>query len=281
MSLPRHLYAPVIAAALAEDLGTAGDLTTDAVVPAEASARGAIVVRRPGRVAGLEVAAAVFAAVDPAIRFAPAVADGADVEAGAVLARVEGPAGAILTAERTALNLLGRLCGIATATRDLVSLIAGTDARVTDTRKTTPGLRALEKYAVRVGGGVNHRFGLHDAVLIKDNHLAVAGGVTAAVKAARAHVGHMVKVEVEVESMEQLDEAIAAGADVVMLDNMTPAELRAAVARAAGRVVLEASGGIAPATIREVAETGVELISVGWLTHSAPALDVALDFEPA
>ncbi len=280
MTLPRSAYEPVIAAALAEDLATAGDLTTDAVVPVGAAAHGTLVARRPGRLAGLKVAAAVFAAVDPAVTVEPAAADGHDVVAGAVLARVRGPARGILTAERTALNLVGRLSGIATATRDLVVLVAGTKARIADTRKTTPGLRALEKYAVRVGGGVNHRFGLHDAVLIKDNHLAVAGGVTAAVRAARAHVGHLVQVEVEVESLEQLDEAIAAGADVVMLDNMAPAALREAVGRAAGRVVLEASGGITPETIRAVADSGVDLISVGWITHSAPALDVALDFEP-
>ncbi len=280
MTLPRHAYEPVIAAALAEDLATAGDLTTDAVVAAAATARGALVARRAGRVAGLEVAAAAFVAVDPAVEFLPIVADGDDLGAATVLARVRGPARGILTAERTALNLLGRMSGIATATRDLAALVAGTRARIADTRKTTPGLRALEKYAVRVGGGANHRFGLHDAVLIKDNHLAVAGGVAAAVKAARAHAGHLVKVEVEVESLDQLDEAIAAGADVVMLDNMAPAALREAVERAAGRVVLEASGGITPDTIRPVAETGVDLISVGWITHSAPALDVALDFEP-
>ncbi len=280
MTLARHAYASVIAAALAEDLGTAGDLTTDAVVPPGAIARAELVARAAGRVAGLEVAAEVFTSVDPAIGVELGKADGADVPAGAVVAEVRGPARGILTAERTALNLLGRLSGIATATRDLVARIAGTRARVADTRKTTPGLRALEKHAVRMGGGVNHRFGLHDAVLIKDNHLAVAGGVTAAVKAARSHVGHLVRVEVEVEDLDQLDEAIAAGADVVMLDNMAPAQLRAAVERAGGRVVLEASGGITPATIRAVAETGVDLISVGWLTHSAPALDVALDFEP-
>ncbi len=279
MSLPPAVYLPVVRRALVEDLGLAGDLTTDAVVPPDALASGRVVARQPGRVAGIDVAAAVFAEVDRAVAAKPLAADGDDVAAGAVLAEVAGPAAPILTAERTALNVLGRMCGIATATRDLVALVAGTGARVADTRKTTPGLRALEKHAVRTGGGVNHRFGLHDAVLIKDNHLVLAGGVGAAVAAARARVGHLVQVEVEVETLDQLDEAIAAGADVVMLDNMTPAELRAAVDRAAGRVVLEASGGITPATIRVVAETGVDLISVGWLTHSAPILDVALDLD--
>ncbi len=277
--LPRHAYEEVIVAALAEDLGVAGDLTSDAVVAADARAAGRLVARQEGRVAGVEVAAAVFAELDPAIRVEIVAGDGADVAAGAVLATVAGPARGILTAERTALNLLGRMCGIATATRDLMRLVAGTRARIADTRKTTPGLRALEKHAVRMGGGVNHRFGLYDAVLIKDNHLALAGSVADAIKAARTRAGHLVRIEVEVESSAQMAEAIAAGADVVMLDNMSPGELRQAVDLAAGRVTLEASGGITPATVRAVAETGVDLISVGWITHSAPALDVALDLD--
>ncbi len=277
--LPRHAYEEVIVAALAEDLGVAGDLTSDAVVAADARAAGRLVARQEGRVAGVEVAATVFAELDPAIRVEIVAGDGADVAAGAVLATVAGPARGILTAERTALNLLGRMCGIATATRDLMRLVAGTRARIADTRKTTPGLRALEKHAVRMGGGVNHRFGLYDAVLIKDNHLALAGSVADAIKAARTRAGHLVRIEVEVESSAQMAEAIAAGADVVMLDNMSPGELRQAVDLAAGRVTLEASGGITPATVRAVAETGVDLISVGWITHSAPALDVALDLD--
>ncbi len=277
--LPRHAYEEVIVAALAEDLGVAGDLTSDAVVAADARAAGRLVARQEGRVAGVEVAAAVFAELDPAIRVEIVAGDGTDVAAGAVLATVAGPARGILTAERTALNLLGRMCGIATATRDLMRLVAGTRARIADTRKTTPGLRALEKHAVRMGGGVNHRFGLYDAVLIKDNHLALAGSVADAIKAARTRAGHLVRIEVEVESSAQMAEAIAAGADVVMLDNMSPGELRQAVDLAAGRVTLEASGGITPATVRAVAETGVDLISVGWITHSAPALDVALDLD--
>jgi nicotinate-nucleotide pyrophosphorylase (carboxylating) len=205
--------------------------------------------------------------------------DGRDVEAGTVIARVFGRARALLTAERTALNLLARLSGIATATRDVVGRLHGLPTRVADTRKTTPGLRALEKYAVRVGGGSSHRHGLDDAVLVKDNHLALAGGVGEAVRRVRARVGHLVKLEVEVETLAQLDEALALGVDAVLLDNMDPATLREAVARSRGRALTEASGGIRPETVREVAETGVDVVSIGWLTHSAPALDVALDVE--
>jgi nicotinate-nucleotide pyrophosphorylase (carboxylating) len=205
------------------------------------------------------------------------VEDGTDAAAGSVLALVEGRARAVLVAERTALNLLGRMCGIATATRDLTAAVAGTKATVIDTRKTTPGLRVLEKYAVRAGGGANHRFGLGDAVLIKDNHLALAGGIAAAVATARAAVGHTVQVEVEVETLEGVAAAIEAGADAVLLDNMDVDVLRRAVDLCRGRITTEASGGITPDTIRAVAETGVDLISVGWITHSAPALDVALD----
>ena len=206
--------------------------------------------------------------------------DGADVDAGTVLVVLEGPARALLSAERTALNILGHLSGIATATRDLVRVVADAGhARVTCTRKTTPGLRVLEKYAVRVGGGSNHRFGLHDAVLIKDNHRVIAGGVRAAVTAARAALGHRVKLEVEVDTLEQLEAALVAGADAVLLDNMAIPDLERAVARAGDRVTTEASGGVTPETIRDVASTGVDVISVGWITHSAPALDVGLDFS--
>jgi len=274
------IYEELLRRALAEDLGTTGDLTTEAVVPAAARATARLVARRPGRIAGLGPALAVFRLLAPEMAIERRVEDGDDVEAGALLARLVGPARALLTGERTALNLLGRLSGIATATRDLVALLAGTRARLACTRKTTPGLRALEKYAVRCGGGESHRFGLHDAVLIKDNHLAVAGGVREAVRRARAAVGHLVKVEVEVDDLGQLAEALAAGADVVLLDNMPPAMLREAVAMAAGRVPLEASGGVRPETLRAIAESGVDLVSVGWITHSAPSLDVALDFEP-
>ena len=279
-TLPTVLYVDLVRAALAEDLGRAGDLTTDAIVPAEREAAGRLIARGAGRVCGLEVAAAAFRELDPEVEVDLRVGDGADVEAGAILAGVRGRARALLTAERVALNFLGRLSGIATATRDLVRLVAGTGARIADTRKTTPGLRALEKYAVRVGGGANHRFGLDDAVLVKDNHLALAGGVAAAVERVRASVGHLVKVEVEVDTLEQLDEALAAGVDAVLLDNMTPETLAQAVHRVAGRAVTEASGGITAETLPAVAAIGVDLVSVGWIIHSAPSLDVAFDLVP-
>jgi nicotinate-nucleotide pyrophosphorylase (carboxylating) len=279
--LPPLLYEELLRRALAEDLGTAGDLTTDSVIPATAQARARIVARAAGRIAGLAPALAVFPLLSPAVASEALVSDGDDVAAGATLATLAGPARALLTGERTALNLLGRLSGIATAARDLGAQLAGTRARLAGTRKTTPGLRALEKHALVCGGATPHRAGLHDAVLIKDNHLAVAGGVGEAVRRARAGVGHLVKIEVEVDDLDQLREALAAGADVILLDNMPPALLREAVAIAGGRVPLEASGGVRPETIRAIAESGVDLISVGWLTHSAPALDVALDFEPS
>jgi nicotinate-nucleotide pyrophosphorylase (carboxylating) len=275
------LYEDLVRRALAEDLGRAGDLTSDAVLPADLQAEAALVARAPGRLAGLPVALAAFRLLDPALAVEALAADGDDVEAGAVLARVRGAARAILSAERTALNLLGRLCGIATATRDLAAAVAPHGARVVCTRKTTPGLRALEKYAVRAGGGANHRFGLDDAVLIKDNHRALAGGLRAAVERARRGVGHMVKIEVEVDDLEELDEALALGVDVVLLDNMPIPTLTEAVRRASGRAVTEASGGIQPATAAAIAATGVDFLSVGWLTHSAPALDVALDILPS
>ncbi|HPA96347.1 MAG: carboxylating nicotinate-nucleotide diphosphorylase [Thermoanaerobaculia bacterium] len=279
--LPPLFYEELLRRALAEDLGTAGDLTTDSVIPATAQARARIVARAAGRIAGLAPALAVFPLLSPAVGSEALVSDGDDVAAGATLATLAGPARALLTGERTALNLLGRLSGIATAARDLGAQLAGTRARLAGTRKTTPGLRALEKHALVCGGATPHRAGLHDAVLIKDNHLAVAGGVGEAVRRARAGVGHLVKIEVEVDDLDQLREALAAGADVILLDNMPPALLREAVAIAGGRVPLEASGGVRPETIRAIAESGVDLISVGWLTHSAPALDVALDFEPS
>jgi nicotinate-nucleotide pyrophosphorylase (carboxylating) len=279
-ALSALLYRDLVRTALAEDLGRAGDLTTDAIVSAEREAAGRLIARRAGRVCGLEVAVTAFRELDPDVELALRLGDGADVEAGATLAGVRGRARALLAAERVALNLLGRLSGIATATRDLVRLVEGTGARVADTRKTTPGLRALEKYAVRVGGGVNHRFGLDDAVLVKDNHLALAGGVAAAVERVRAAVGHLVKLEVEVDTLEQLDEALAVGVDAVLLDNMTPETLAEAVRRVAGRAVTEASGGITPETLAAVAASGVDLVSVGWITHSAPSLDVAFDLAP-
>lgn len=273
------LYEDIVRRTLLEDLGRAGDLTTDAIVPVSASAQANIVARAAGRVAGLEVAAAAFRMLDPRVEIDIEIPDGHDAPASATLAVVRGPARAIHSAERTALNLLGRLCGIATTTRDIVAVVAPYPATVVCTRKTTPLLRALEKYAVRAGGGSNHRFGLDDAVLIKDNHRLIAGGVRPAVERVRHSVGHMVKVEVEVESLEQVAEALDCGVDALLLDNMAPALLRQAVALVAGRAITEASGGIRPATAAEVAATGVDLLSIGWLTHSAPTLDVALDVE--
>ena len=274
---PLH-YEALVRRELAADLGAAGDITTDAIVPVHRRASARIAVRRAGRVCGLRCALFAFEALGP-VRHAVEHDDGADVPAGAVLATVEGPARALLAAERTALNLLAHLSGIATATRDVVEAAArGGPARVVCTRKTTPGLRALEKYAVRVGGAANHRFGLHDAMLVKDNHRLIAGGVAPAVARARAAAGHLVRVEVEVDDLAQLREALDAGADAVLLDNFTIADLKKAAAMARGRAVTEASGGITPETVAEVAATGVDLISVGWITHGAPALDVGLDF---
>ena len=273
------LYEDVVRRALAEDLGRAGDLTTDAIVPPTCPGRAVIVARAAGRVAGLEPALHAFQLLDPACRAEVLLADGSDAAAGQVIARVGARARALLTGERTALNLLGRLSGIATATRDVVARLQGLQTRVVDTRKTTPGLRALEKYAVRVGGGSNHRYGLDDAVLVKDNHIALAGGIAEAVRRVREGAGHMLKVEVEVDTLAQLDEALALGVDAVLLDNMDLQTLGEAVRRARGRALTEASGGVRPENVRAIAETGVDLVSIGWLTHSAPALDVALDVE--
>lgn len=277
MTLDHFIVRPIIEAALREDLGRAGDITSKAVIPVEAVATARIIARRGGRVAGLGVAGAVFTTLDPLLEVAFDTVDGDDVAPGTVLATVNGSARSILGAERVALNFLGRMSGIATATAEVAALAAPHGAAVACTRKTTPGLRILEKYAVRVGGGANHRFGLDDAVLIKDNHVAVAGGVAPAIAAARNGVGHLVKIEVEVDSLEQLEEALEAGPDAVLLDNMTPDELRRAVALVDGRVVTEASGGITPADVEAVAAAGVDVISLGWLTHSVAVLDVALD----
>ncbi|MGB6519478.1 MAG: carboxylating nicotinate-nucleotide diphosphorylase, partial [Candidatus Cybelea sp.] len=268
---------PIVRAALLEDVGRGGDLTTDAIVEPGRTATAHIVARRSGVVAGLPFAFLAFSLLDENAETSARVGEGERVEAGAVVAEIAARARAILTGERTALNLLGRLSGIATATRTLVDLVAGTRAKIADTRKTTPGLRAFERYAVACGGGRNHRFGLDDAVLIKDNHLALAGSLREAVAAARAHVGHTVKVEVEVESLEQLREALDAPIDAVLLDNMTPAQLADAVRIVNGRVLTEASGGVTPENVAEIARTGVDVISAGWLTHSAPALDFSLD----
>jgi nicotinate-nucleotide pyrophosphorylase (carboxylating) len=274
----RFLYEDLLRRALREDLGGAGDLTTDAVVDRDARAAARFVARGAGRIAGLRIALDALRLLDPALEARVDHDDGADVGPATLLAAVEGSARALLTGERVALNFLGRLSGIATATRALARAVEPHRARIADTRKTTPGLRLLEKYAVRVGGGANHRFGLDDAILIKDNHGAFAGGVRPAVERARAAAGHTVKIELEVDSLEQLDLALELGVDLVLLDNFSIADLGEAVRRTAGRARLEASGGITLASAAAVAATGVDLLSVGWLTHSAPALDVALDF---
>jgi nicotinate-nucleotide pyrophosphorylase (carboxylating) len=277
MSLPDILIEPIVRAALAEDLGRAGDVTVQACIDADARMTAVFAARRPGVIAGLSCARLAIAALDPTASFEAVVADGKMVAAGAVLARVEANTRALLTAERTGLNLLGRLSGIATLTAAYVAAVSGTKARITDTRKTTPGLRALEKYAVRCGGGINHRFGLDDAILIKDNHVAACGGVGPALKRARAHVGHLMKIEIEVDTLSQFDEALAHRPDVIMLDNFSLAAMAEAVARNAGAVVLEASGGVSLQTVRAIAETGVDVISIGALTHSASVLDIGLD----
>ena len=268
-----------VRAALDEDLGRAGDITSLATIPADKQARAVIASRQQGVIAGLPMAAMAFKLIDPAISFEALVKDGAHVKAGAIVARIAGPARGILSGERVALNYMGRLSGVATLTAHYATLVAHTKARICCTRKTTPGLRAFEKYAVRCGGGMNHRFGLDDAFLIKDNHIAVAGGVSAALRAAKAAAGHLVKIEIEVDTLQQLREVLAEGADVVMLDNMAPAKLRDAVALIAGRMRTEASGGVNLDTVKAIAETGVDLISVGALTHSASVLDLGLDIE--
>ena len=275
--LPDLLIEPVVRAALAEDLGRAGDITSEACIDAEARLRVQFAARMSGVISGLDCARLTLTAMDPAIRFSAQRRDGDSVDAGEVLARAEGGARAILAAERTALNLLGRLSGVATLTRAYVDQVSGTKAVIVDTRKTTPGLRALEKYAVRCGGGVNHRFGLDDAILIKDNHVAACGGVGQALERAKAVAGHLVRIEVEVDSLAQLDEALAHAPDVIMLDNFSLEDLREAVRRGGGRVRLEASGGVSLQTARAIAETGVDVISVGALTHSAAVLDIGLD----
>ncbi|WP_036257224.1 carboxylating nicotinate-nucleotide diphosphorylase [Methylocapsa aurea] len=276
--LPRIMLEPLVRAALLEDLGRAGDLTTDAVVPPGVMARTALVARQPGVIAGLDLARLAFELIDPGISMQIERRDGEEVSPGDVIATISGPARGILTAERTALNFLGHLSGVASATASIVGAVRGHKAKIVCTRKTTPGLRAVEKYAVRAGGGGNHRFGLDDAVLIKDNHVAIAGGVAEALRRARAGVGHLVKIELEVDTLEQLGVALEQGVDAVLLDNMGPDALTSAVALVAGRAVTEASGRITPSTAPAIAASGVDLISVGWLTHSAAVLDIGLDF---
>jgi nicotinate-nucleotide pyrophosphorylase (carboxylating) len=271
-------FVEVVGRALSEDLGAGGDITSDTCVPQTAQSKAILVARGPGVIAGLDVASYVFEALDPSVGFEPLVSDGDRVEAGAEVARVAGHSRSILTGERTALNLLGRMSGVATATARLVEAVAGTGAKISDTRKTMPGLRVLDKYAVRMGGGMNHRFGLYDAVLIKDNHLVAAGSIAGAVAAVRAAVRPGVMVEVEVEDLEQLAEVLDTDADRVLLDNMGPELLRRAVTLVDGRLTTEASGGVTEENVRQLAETGVDIISVGWITHSAPQLDLALEF---
>jgi nicotinate-nucleotide pyrophosphorylase (carboxylating) len=276
--IDRGAYLDLVGRALAEDLGTVGDLTSDSCVPEETQAHGVLVARSAGIVAGLEVAAHVFESIDPASTFTAIVSDGDRVTAGQSIATVAGLARSLLRAERTALNILGRMSGVATETSLFVAAVAGTGARISDTRKTMPGMRLLDKYAVSMGGGVNHRLGLFDAVLIKDNHIAAIGGIGPAVKAARERVGPGVMVEVEVETLPQLEVVLGTEADRVLLDNMNLETLRLAVEMTAGRMVTEASGGVTLDNVRSIASTGVDVISVGWITHSAPHLDIALDF---
>ncbi|MBN9235746.1 carboxylating nicotinate-nucleotide diphosphorylase [Mesorhizobium hungaricum] len=277
LALPRVMVEPLVRAALLEDLGRAGDLTTDAIVPADAIATMVLATRQPGVIAGLDVATLAFELIDPRTEITVVYPDGSSLSGGDVIATVRGPARALLTAERSALNFLCHLSGIATQTAAVVEAVRDHKAKIVCTRKTTPGLRALEKYAVRAGGGTNHRFGLDDAVLIKDNHIAIAGDIRTAVKRARTAAGHMVKIEVEVDTLDQLDMALAANVDAVLLDNMSVEQLTEAVAMVGGRAITEASGRVTAQTARAIAATGVDLISVGWITHSAPILDIGLD----
>jgi len=270
----------IIENALAEDIHT-GDITTQAVVPERRSARARLVAKEPLVLAGIQVAARVFQLLDSAVVFQARCRDGEQVPAGTVIAELEGDSALLLQGERVALNLLQRMCGTATLTDKYVAAVRGTRARIVDTRKTTPGLRVLEKYAVRVGGGINHRTGLYDGILIKENHIAAAGGITAAITRARAYIPHTLKIEIETETLAQVAEALEAGADIIMLDNMDLATMREAVSLIGGRAVVEASGGVNLETVRDIAETGVDVISVGALTHSARAMDISMLLEGA
>jgi nicotinate-nucleotide pyrophosphorylase (carboxylating) len=278
-ALPAVMLEPLVRAALLEDLGRAGDITTHAVVPAQARAETALVARQPGVVAGLDLAALAFRLIEPAIEIEVERPDGTRLQPGDRIATIDGPARGVLTAERVALNFLGHLSGVASATATLVDAVKGHKARICCTRKTMPGLRAVQKYAVRVGGGANHRLGLDDAVLIKDNHVVAAGGIGPAIEAARAGIGHLVKIEIEVDTLDQLKQALAVGVDAVLLDNMSPETLAEAVRLIDGRAISEASGRITPATAPAIAASGVDLISAGWLTHSAAVLDIGLDWR--
>jgi nicotinate-nucleotide pyrophosphorylase (carboxylating) len=277
LTLHSMFYEEPVRRAFAEDLGRAGDITSDSIVEQSDLAAGSIVAKAPGRIAGVDIAGYAFHFLDSRLKFEIRIHDGENVAPGDVVADIQGAARPILTAERTALNFLTHLSGIATATRDIVDSISPYPARIVCTRKTTPGLRALEKYAVRAGGGSNHRFGLDDAVLIKDNHIQVAGGIAEAIRRVHGRIGHLVKIEVECDTLDQLEIALKETIDAVLLDNMPLAILAEAVRIANGRVLTEASGGITPQNVRAVAATGVDLISIGWITHSAPALNLSLD----
>ena len=277
--LPALLIENAVRAAFTEDLGEAGDITSQSTIPAGTRSRVVMRAREPGCIAGLDLARTAFRLMDPGLMISIQKPDGTKVQPGDVIAAIEGDARAIVTAERVALNFLGHLSGIATATANIVEAVKGTNARICCTRKTTPGLRAFEKFAVRAGGGVNHRFGLYDAILIKDNHIAMAGGIIPAIQGARSKAGHMVRIEIEVDTLEQLSEALDIGVEAVLLDNMSPETLSKAVAINAGRAALEASGRVNLETAPAIAATGVDYISVGWITHSAPCLDIGLDYE--
>ena len=272
------MYEPIVRTALLEDLGRAGDITADAIVSTDRQSSLVLRARQPGVVAGLDIARCAFQLVSPAITLTAERPDGSVVAPGDVIATIQGPARALLTGERTALNFLCHLSGVATATASLVSAAKGTKAQIVCTRKTTPGLRTLEKYAVRAGGGGNHRFGLDDAMLIKDNHIALAGDIGTAIARAKAQAGHLVKIQVEVDTLAQLEQALALGVDAVLLDNMSVEELKQAVALTAGKAITEASGRITATTAKAIAATGVDLISAGWITHSSAALDIGLDY---
>jgi nicotinate-nucleotide pyrophosphorylase (carboxylating) len=276
--LPQYLVREAVLRALAEDIGR-GDITTDALIDAGVAASARLMAREAGIIAGLDLAAAAFRGVDSAVVFDRVVEDGQGVKAGDVVARISGSARALLSAERVALNFMTHLSGIATLTGLYVAAVAGSKARIVDTRKTLPGLRAFEKYAVRMGGGANHRFALDDAAMIKDNHIVAAGGIGNAITQVRAAIGHMVKICCEVDRIDQIEEALAAGVDVLLLDNMGPATLAEAVRLIDGRAIAEASGKVSLGTVAAIAASGVDVISVGKLTHSAPALDIALDFD--
>jgi nicotinate-nucleotide pyrophosphorylase (carboxylating) len=279
--LTSFVIEPLVRMALAEDLGRAGDITSDSTVPAETRARVVIAAREEGRIAGMDIAEATFRMVDPDLKIKRLKPEGSDVVKGDAVLEVEGRARSILTAERVALNFMGRMSGIATLTLKMVRAVGNHKAKIAATRKTTPGLRTVEKYAVMVGGGIPHRYGLDDAVLIKDNHIAMAGGVTIAIRNAKAHVGHTVKIEVEVDTLEQLKEVLAEGVDIVMLDNMSTDDMATAVKMVDGQALVEASGGVTLPRIPEIAAAGVDLISTGAITHSAPNFDVGLDFKSA